>query len=83
MIEQYGSGRWIFCSSKNLISQSEHTIPELVYKALVLAFPVSNGVALNPEVNMDVLAQLLLILCFAWEWIKELPSDTVRGCLCV
>lgn len=83
VVEQYGDGHRIFCTSKNLIRQSEHTLPELVYKALVLAFPISKGVALSPEVNADVLAQLLLILCLALEWIKGLPSDTVRGFLCV
>lgn len=71
----------IFSASKNLTSQSEPAVPELVCKALALAFPISKDVALSPEVNTDIWTYLLLILCFAQEWIKGLPNDTVRGFL--
>lgn len=79
VVEQYGNGHMIFSASKNLTSQSEPALPELVCKALALAFPISKDVALSPEVNTDVWTYLLLILCFAQEWIKVLPCDTVRG----
>ena len=78
VIEQYGTGNMIFSASRNLTSHSELELPELVCKALALAYPISDNVALSPEVNTDVLAQLLLILCFAQEWIKESNSHEVR-----
>lgn len=68
----------IFSASRNHTSHSELELPELVCKALALAHPISDNVALFPEVNTDVLAHLLLILCFAQEWIKESNSQEVR-----
>jgi len=78
VIEQYGTGNMIFSASRNLKSHSELELPELVCKALALAYPISDNVALSPEVNTDVLAHLLLILCFAQEWVKESNSHEVR-----
>ena len=78
VVERYGNGHKIFCASRKLTNQSDLAVPELVRKALALAFPISNDVALGAEGNVDVLAHLLLILCLAHEWIKGSADHTVR-----
>lgn len=80
VVEQYGNGHMSFCASRKLTEQSDLAVPELVCKALALAFPIANDVGVCSEVNVDVLTHLLLILSFAQEWIKGSSGLTVREC---